>query len=67
MSHDITRESETKWNLVLTDFEKLMLIKCLCEEKLVFMITEFVERNLGKAFVESPQVSLHLLYAYITF
>lgn len=56
------KQSQTKWNEHLNDFEKLMLIKCLKEEKLVFFITEFVKTKLGKAFCESPQVSLHLLW-----
>ncbi|ERL87542.1 hypothetical protein D910_04933 [Dendroctonus ponderosae] len=54
--------SKVDWDHTLTDFEKLMLIKTMQEEKLVFAITEFVKLNLGQAFIESPQVSLNLLY-----
>lgn len=46
---------------MLNDFEKLMLLKTLQEEKLVFGITEYVKVKLGKPFIESPQVSLHIL------
>lgn len=53
--------SKVDWDNTLTDFEKLMLIKTMQEEKLVFAITEFVKLNLGQAFIESPQVSLNLL------
>lgn len=38
-----------------------MLLKTLREEKLVFAITEYVKQNLGKAFIESPQISLQIL------
>ncbi|XP_060520964.1 dynein axonemal heavy chain 6 [Cylas formicarius] len=54
--------SEVNWDGKLNDFEKLMLIKTLKEEKLVFAITEYVKVNLGQAFIESPQISLNLLY-----
>ncbi|XP_044766447.1 dynein axonemal heavy chain 6 [Coccinella septempunctata] len=54
--------SPIPWNERLTDFEKLMFLKTLKEEKLVFAITEFVKMKLGQAFIESPQVSLQLLY-----
>lgn len=53
--------SNIAWNNILDDFEKLMLIKTLQEEKLVFAITEFVKIKLGQVFIESPQVSLNVL------
>lgn len=49
-------------NSTLNSFEKLMIIKALKEEKLIFAITNYVSIELGKAFIESPGVSLHLLY-----
>lgn len=54
-------ESKVRWNTILNDFEKLILLKTLQEEKLVFGITEYVKVKLGKPFIESPQVSLHIL------
>ncbi|XP_054276499.1 dynein axonemal heavy chain 6-like [Macrosteles quadrilineatus] len=54
--------SRVDWNEKLTEFEKMMLLKALKEEKLVFAVTEYVKTQLGKAFVESPLVSLPLLY-----
>lgn len=62
-----TLNSKVDWNKTLTDFEKLLLIKTMQEEKLVFAITEFVKINLGEAFIESPQVSLNLLYVFYLF
>lgn len=50
------------WNKNLNDFEKLMLIKTFQEEKLVFALTAYVKNKLGQPFIESPQVSLNLLY-----
>ncbi|XP_068083916.1 dynein axonemal heavy chain 6 [Anabrus simplex] len=56
------KKSTIDWNKNLNDFQKMMLLKALREEKLVFAVREYVERNLGPSFVESPQVSLALLY-----
>ncbi|PZC80020.1 hypothetical protein B5X24_HaOG215489 [Helicoverpa armigera] len=54
------------WDSVLSPFEKLMLIKCLKEEKLVFAIAEYVSTSLGSVFIESPTVQLNTLYADTT-
>ncbi|XP_065162410.1 dynein axonemal heavy chain 6 isoform X2 [Atheta coriaria] len=56
-------KSTIDWNTELGDFEKLLLIKVMQEEKLVFAITEFVKIKLGQAFIESPAVALSVLYA----
>lgn len=53
---------DVNWNSDLNSFEKLMIIKALKEEKLIFAITNYVSTELGKSFIESPGVSLHLLY-----
>ncbi|KAL0280091.1 UNVERIFIED_CONTAM: hypothetical protein PYX00_001484 [Menopon gallinae] len=58
-----TSHSKRNWNHHLTDLEKLVLYKALREEKLIFAICEFVRVNLGKTFVESPQIDFHQLYA----
>ncbi|KAJ0037224.1 hypothetical protein NL108_018608 [Boleophthalmus pectinirostris] len=59
-----TKEGGVKghWNERLGSFQKLILIKCLMEEKVVFAATEFVIVNLGKQFVENPPVDLANLY-----
>ncbi|XP_063373463.1 dynein axonemal heavy chain 6 [Cydia amplana] len=54
------------WNEILEPFEKLMIIKCLKEEKLVFAIAQYVSISLGKVFIESPTVQLATLYADTT-
>ncbi|XP_047524724.1 dynein axonemal heavy chain 6 [Pieris napi] len=51
------------WNAILTPFEKLMIIKSLKEEKLVFAIAQYVSTCLGNVFIESPTVQLSTLYA----
>lgn len=50
------------WNLKLSPFEKLMLVRALKKEKLIFAITNYVSSELGKYYIESPGVSLNLLY-----
>ncbi|XP_026730807.1 dynein heavy chain 6, axonemal [Trichoplusia ni] len=54
---------KVNWNERLTPFEKLMLIKTLREEKLVFAIAQYVSTSLGSVFIESPTVQLNTLYA----
>lgn len=46
----------------LTNFQKLILIKCFKEEKVTFAISDFVSETQGKEFVESPPVDLNILY-----
>ncbi|XP_054557770.1 dynein axonemal heavy chain 6 isoform X2 [Talpa occidentalis] len=50
------------WQPELSSFQKLILIKCCKEEKVVFVLTDFVIENLGKSFVETPPVDLATLY-----
>ncbi|XP_063775637.1 dynein axonemal heavy chain 6 [Pseudophryne corroboree] len=50
------------WDEMLNLFQKLILIKSVAEEKVVFAITEFVINNLGKKFIENPPVDLATLY-----
>ncbi|KAK4872624.1 hypothetical protein RN001_014653 [Aquatica leii] len=59
-------KSNTDWNTHLDDFEKLMLLKTLREEKVVFAITEYVRIKLGQKFVESPAIGLQVLYQDIS-
>lgn len=42
----------------LTSFQKLMLLKVVREEKLIFGIKEFVKSELGDKFIESPPFDL---------
>ncbi|XP_072930463.1 dynein axonemal heavy chain 6 isoform X2 [Epargyreus clarus] len=51
------------WDARLSSFEKLMLLRCLKEEKLVFAIAQYVSTSLGAVFIESPTVQLNTLYA----
>ncbi|XP_019622649.1 PREDICTED: dynein heavy chain 6, axonemal-like [Branchiostoma belcheri] len=50
------------WNDRLTSFQKVIMVKCFMEEKVVFAVTDFVTENLGKQFVESPPIDLATLY-----
>ncbi|XP_069092738.1 dynein axonemal heavy chain 6 isoform X2 [Pleurodeles waltl] len=51
-----------KWNEKLNMFQKLIFVKSVMEEKVVFAITDFVIENLGKQFIENPPVDLATLY-----
>jgi dynein heavy chain len=46
----------------LTDFQKLLLIKVLREEKVVPSTIEFVKRNLGAEFIDIPPLDLSKAY-----
>ncbi|KAI8619311.1 dynein heavy chain and region D6 of dynein motor-domain-containing protein [Chytriomyces sp. MP71] len=46
----------------LSDFQKLMIVKVLREEKLVPSITQFVSRNLGQEFIDIPPLDLFKVY-----
>ncbi|KAG8130387.1 hypothetical protein E2320_017072 [Naja naja] len=50
------------WDFRLTMFQKLIIVKCFVEEKIVSALTEFVMENLGKQFIENPPVDLATLY-----
>ncbi|KAI9095538.1 hypothetical protein DFS34DRAFT_182154 [Phlyctochytrium arcticum] len=46
----------------LTDFQRLLLIKVLREEKLVQACIEFVKRNLGPEYIDIPPLDLAVAY-----
>ncbi|EDV29711.1 uncharacterized protein TRIADDRAFT_18356 [Trichoplax adhaerens] len=50
------------WNVRLTNFQKLIMIKEFKEEEMIFAIFDFIIMNLGKEFVESPSTDLSILY-----
>uniref|UniRef100_A0A8C6R3K0 Dynein, axonemal, heavy chain 6 n=1 Tax=Nannospalax galili TaxID=1026970 RepID=A0A8C6R3K0_NANGA len=54
--------SNAFWKSEFSSFQKLILIKCCKEEKVVFALTDFVIENLGKQFIETPPVDLATLY-----
>ncbi|CAK7297493.1 Dynein axonemal heavy chain 6 [Vulpes lagopus] len=62
MAQEKETESHNYWHPVLSSFQKLILIKCCKEEKVVFALTDFVIENLGKHFIETPPVDLPTLY-----
>ncbi|PRP88057.1 dynein heavy chain 6, axonemal-like [Planoprotostelium fungivorum] len=47
-----------RYNTSLSSFRHLLLIKTLREEKMVFAMTEFVDKSLGKEFVDPPPLDL---------
>ena len=40
------------------DFHRLVLVKLIREEKLIFAIKTYIERNMGKKFIEPPPFSV---------
>ncbi|CAG9860518.1 unnamed protein product [Phyllotreta striolata] len=62
LNEAFTTPSTVNWDDILEDFDKLMLVKTMQEEKLIFCITQFVRMKLGQTFIESPMVSIKMLY-----
>ncbi|CAF0708408.1 unnamed protein product [Brachionus calyciflorus] len=51
------------FNEKLNQFQKMMLIRCICPDKITLAVTEFVKRNLGQKFIEPPPFDLAKSYA----
>ncbi|XP_069482525.1 dynein axonemal heavy chain 6 [Ambystoma mexicanum] len=62
VSEDKQDEEEGSWEKRLNMFQKLIFVKSIMEEKVVFALTDFVIENLGKKFIENPPVDLATLY-----
>ncbi|XP_075260085.1 dynein axonemal heavy chain 6-like isoform X4 [Convolutriloba macropyga] len=58
--------TEGHWNKRLTSFQKLIFMKMLMEEKVVFAVTDFVVQHMGKRFIENPPVNIDMLYEDMT-
>eukprot|EP01029_Cantina_marsupialis_P009144 TRINITY_DN2137_c0_g5_i1.p1 TRINITY_DN2137_c0_g5~~TRINITY_DN2137_c0_g5_i1.p1 ORF type:complete len:3984 (-),score=1416.37 TRINITY_DN2137_c0_g5_i1:203-12154(-) len=50
------------WDERISMFERLLALRCLKEEKVLFMATDFVRTNMGSIFTESPPVSMQEVY-----
>ncbi|XP_057312411.1 dynein axonemal heavy chain 12-like isoform X2 [Hydractinia symbiolongicarpus] len=51
------------WNKKLTDFQKMIVVRCLRPDKVVPLVTNFVEEKLGRRFIEPPPFDLGKSYA----
>eukprot|EP00026_Physarum_polycephalum_P004321 Phypoly_transcript_04339.p1 GENE.Phypoly_transcript_04339~~Phypoly_transcript_04339.p1 ORF type:complete len:714 (+),score=117.94 Phypoly_transcript_04339:77-2143(+) len=47
-----------KWDIKLTPFQRLLVLKCFREEKLIFAFPDFITATLDKDFIELPQFDL---------
>ena len=50
----------------LSSFHKLLIIKALREEKIIYTITKFIKEVLGERFIKTPPVSMEELFAETT-
>ena len=51
------------WSEKLTEFQKMIILRCLRPDKVVPLMTEFVSKNLGQKFVDPPPFDLAKSYA----
>lgn len=51
------------YNTSLNQFQKMVVIRCVCPDKITLAITEFVKRNLGERFIDQPAFELAKSYA----
>lgn len=51
-----------EWAEKLTNFEKLILLKAFRPEKLLFAFQNYVIDEIGKFYVESPSVTMEVVY-----
>jgi len=54
------------FNTSLDQFQKMVVIRCVCPDKITLAITEFVKRNLGGRFIDLPEFELAKSYAIST-
>lgn len=52
-----------KFDKALTSFQKLLVFKTVCSEKLVFFIKEYVKKSLGVDFIQPPPFDLRASYS----
>lgn len=51
------------YNEKMNLFQKMILIRCICPDKITLAVTDFVKRNLGQKFIEPPPFDLTKSYS----
>eukprot|EP01105_Mastigella_eilhardi_P018534 TRINITY_DN42_c0_g2_i2.p1 TRINITY_DN42_c0_g2~~TRINITY_DN42_c0_g2_i2.p1 ORF type:complete len:4316 (+),score=1161.39 TRINITY_DN42_c0_g2_i2:1869-12950(+) len=48
-----------QWNKALSDFEKMLVLRCFRPDAMISAIQDFISKKLGAKFVEPPEFDLH--------
>ena len=51
------------WNTALTDFQYMLILKCLRPDKVTNAMQDFLTKNLGERFVEPQTTDLQAMFA----
>lgn len=58
----ITKKLPDDWETKLDIFEKILIIKILRPEKIMFAISNYVLKEMGQFYLEPPTTSINSLY-----
>ena len=50
------------WDNKLNEFQRMMILRCLRPDRIIFSCKQFIANNLGKVFIEPPSLNLENVY-----
>jgi dynein heavy chain len=61
-SDPLTIKLEEPYQTKLDAFERMMIVKIFRSEKILFALSSYVEANVGRFYLESPNTTMEILY-----
>eukprot|EP00668_Euglena_longa_P046636 GGOE01062321.1.p1 GENE.GGOE01062321.1~~GGOE01062321.1.p1 ORF type:complete len:2198 (+),score=861.46 GGOE01062321.1:644-6595(+) len=50
------------WNMKFEDLQRMIMIRCFRPDRVIFMVTRFIETHMDRKFVEPPSFNLQEIY-----